>query len=36
MFRNNVKEKHDWIMINYDNPRDDMYLDKEFKRIQTT
>ena len=33
MFRDNVKEKHDFLCINYSNKYDEMYLDKEFKPL---
>lgn len=33
MFRDNVKEKHDFICINYSNNYDELYLDKNFKPL---
>ena len=33
MFRDNVKEKHDFLCINYSNNYDEMYLDKNFRPL---
>ena len=33
MFRNNVKEKHDFLCINYSNNYDELYLDKKFRPL---
>jgi hypothetical protein len=33
MFRDNVKEKHDFLCINYSNNYDELYLNKEFKPL---
>ena len=33
MFRENVKEKHDFFVINYSNKHSEMYLDKNFEVI---
>ena len=33
MFRDNVKEKHDFICINYTNNYNNLYLDKNFKPL---
>lgn len=33
MFRDNVKEKHDFLCINYSNNYDNLYLDKNFKPL---
>ena len=34
MFRENVKEKHDFIIINYFNTREEgLYLNKNFEKI---
>lgn len=33
MFRNNVKEKHDFLVINHSNKSEHMYLDKNFEPI---
>ena len=33
MFRRNVIESHDFMVINYTNKFKDMYLDKEFKTL---
>jgi len=35
MFRNTVKSKRDFIVVNYDNDGTDIYLDKEFKPIMS-
>ena len=35
VFYENVKEKHDFIVINYSNPRSDLYLNKNFEVINT-
>ncbi len=34
MFRNNIKERHDALVINYSNSFKDLYLDKNFERIE--
>ena len=36
MFRDNVKEKRDFIVVNYSNKKDEMYLDKNFNPIDTS
>tara|TARA_R110000824_G_scaffold42883_1_gene125632 strand:- start:623 stop:1387 length:765 start_codon:yes stop_codon:yes gene_type:complete len=36
MFRDNVKEKHDFLVVNYSNNFDEMYLDKNFIEIPHT
>jgi len=36
MFRDNVKERHDFIVINYTNKFKEMYLDKDFNIIDTS
>ncbi len=33
MFRDNVKEKHDFLCINYSNNYDNLYLDKDFRPL---
>jgi len=33
MFRDNVKEKHDFLCINYSNNYDNLYLDKNFQPL---
>jgi len=33
MFRDNVKDKRDFIVVNYSNKKDEMYLDKHFNPI---
>jgi len=33
MFRDNVKEKHDFLCINYSNNYDNLYLDKNFRPL---
>jgi len=33
MFRDNVKETHDFIVVNFSNKRDELYLNKDFKPI---
>ena len=33
MFRKYVKEKHDFLVINYSNKKSEMYLDKNFNVI---
>jgi len=33
MFRDNVKEIHDFIVVNFSNKRDELYLNKDFKPI---
>jgi hypothetical protein len=33
MFRENVKEKHDFLVINYSNSSKDIYLNKDFEVI---
>tara|TARA_Y100000114_G_C11756132_1_gene326940 strand:- start:450 stop:1187 length:738 start_codon:yes stop_codon:yes gene_type:complete len=33
MFRENVKEKHDFLVINYSNKSDEIYLNKDFEVI---
>ena len=35
MFRNNVEEKHDFLVINYSNKRKDLYLNKNFEVISS-
>lgn len=36
MFRDNVEEKHDFLVINHTNKFKDLYLDKDFNIIDTT
>ena len=33
MWRDNVKEKHDFMIVNYSNPAKDLYLNKDFEVI---
>jgi len=33
MFRTNVKDKRDFIVVNYDNKIENLYLDKDFNSI---
>jgi len=33
MFRDNVKEKHDFLVINYSNSSKEIYLNKDFEVI---
>ena len=33
MFRDNVKEKHDFLCINYSNNTDNLYLNKDFQPL---
>jgi hypothetical protein len=34
MFRNNVVEKHDFLVVNYSNPKDKRYLNSDFEPIK--
>ena len=34
MFRDNVKNKHDFLAINYSNEYEELYLDKNFEVIK--
>lgn len=36
MFRDNVKEKHDFLVINHTNKFKELYLDKDFNVIDTS
>jgi hypothetical protein len=33
MFKSNIKEKHDFIIVNYSKPKSEMYLNSDFENI---